>query len=155
MITDSIPQIFHNCLTVKNIDGEFFPLRFSDSLFAYYDSIDKGTSIRAHSCAGITMDFYTTDNEFSFCYKTHAFCRPMMVFDFFEDGVFLGSFVSQMKAPPVPLRIEKSKKGKFASLFIYLTVRRFLFLLFAYQILNPSQIPKSAFCFWAIPSRRE
>ena len=112
MITDSIPQIFHNCLTVKNIDGEFFPLRFSDSLLAYYDSIDKGTSIRAHSCAGITMDFFTTDDEFSFCYKAHAFCRSMMVFDFFEDGVFLGSIREPDESPSGTITYRKVKKGK-------------------------------------------
>lgn len=112
MNTASIHHLFHNCLAVKEQDGEFFPVRFSDSLLSFYDSLGESASIRAHCCAGITMDFFTSADEISFRYRAKSFCRPMMVFDFFEDGSFLTSIREPDNSPEGILTYRKTKPGR-------------------------------------------
>ena len=95
-------SIFRHCLSVKKEGDSYFPVRFSRELLKFYEGLDEGKAVRAHSCAGITMEFMTDAEEISFEYRSIAFCRPMVVFDFFENDVLMGT----VREP------DNSEKGK-------------------------------------------
>lgn len=83
-------NIFHNCLDVLVENNTYFPIRFTDKLFQFY----KSTGVaqfpeRAVQTAGITLEFYTTQEEISFTFFFTCFARNWITFDVYENDVFM------------------------------------------------------------------
>ncbi len=85
-----LKKIFHNCLDVIEENDTFFPIRFTDKLFQFY----KSTGVaqfpeRAVQTAGITMEFYTSQEEISFTFFFTCFARDWITFDVYENDIFM------------------------------------------------------------------
>ena len=42
-------SIFRHCLSVKKEGDSYFPVRFSRELLKFYEGLDEGKAVRAHS----------------------------------------------------------------------------------------------------------
>lgn len=83
-------DVFHNCLEVKEEDGVYFPVRFTQKLFDFYRSFDTSHfSDRAVQTAGITLEFITEQEELGFDFFFTCFSRDWIAFDIYEDGIFM------------------------------------------------------------------
>ena len=89
IMEEKTAQLFHHCLRVSCENGVWQPQRFAEQTLAFYEELDEGKKLRAHSTAGITMDFVTDAEEISFSYESYGFCRPFVNFDIYENNVLM------------------------------------------------------------------
>lgn len=83
-------NLFHNCLNVIKDGDTYFPVRFTDKLFWFYQ--DTGVAQfpeRAVQTAGITLEFYTSQEEISFTFFFTCFARDWVTFDVYENDMFM------------------------------------------------------------------
>lgn len=115
--------LFHNCLRVDRCAAGLVPRRFTEAQLAHWDRSGVVRMTRARSCAGITMRFYTSQQELRFSYQVLSNCKDEIAFDLYEGGQLTDSvtrMASEGNGKIVFHRLFSGETGRTKEVMIYL-----------------------------------
>ena len=91
-MADQYSQLFHGCIDVEKRDAGYLAKRFTPKQFERYTKMPW--CIYPYCTAGVFMEFVTDAEEISFDYFFSVLFFPQIIFDIFENGVYM-SFVRE------------------------------------------------------------
>jgi lysophospholipase L1-like esterase len=115
---EMIKKFFHGYQEIVEQNGYLQPLRFNNKEIEYYTDLSIKFGIRAHSTAGITLQFYTDEKEISFDCKIENFIREHDSITVYENDTFAKSFQYSKESPLQHLSYLK-KDNERAKIVIY------------------------------------
>lgn len=109
----NLKNIFHNCLDVIVENEIYFPVRFTDKLFRFYESTGVAQfPERAVQTAGITMEFCTSQEEIGFTFFFTCFARDWITFDVYENDIFMETVHFEDRSLKARFRYKKRNAGE-------------------------------------------
>lgn len=112
-------DIFHGYVSIEEKDGFYMTERFNEKLLKFYAE-DKEIFIpRIHGSAGITMEFCTSCESFSFDYQIGHYVRDFFTLDIYEDDVFCATYHLNVEKLNGTIGYKKKKAGE-SKITVYL-----------------------------------
>ncbi|MGE4284723.1 MAG: SGNH/GDSL hydrolase family protein [Clostridia bacterium] len=114
-----LEQIFKNCLYVEKSNDGYIPVRFTEKQMKAYEK-EEAYYIRANSCAGVSMEFITDQDEVSFEYEGGYYSRPRLILDIYENDVLIQTITDCEHLKHGKVNYKRRNQGKKSKITIYL-----------------------------------
>ena len=86
-MADVFKKLFHACIDVEKTEKGYLAKRFTKKQYEVYKT--KPWCIYPHCTTGVYMEFVTDAEEISFDYSFSCLFFPEVVFDIFENGIYI------------------------------------------------------------------
>lgn len=116
-MADVFKKLFHACIDVEKTEKGYLAKRFTKKQYEVYKT--KPWCIYPHCTTGVYMEFVTDAEEISFDYSFSCLFFPEVVFDIFENGIYM-DFIREPDGSPSGRVVYKKKTEGSVCIKIYL-----------------------------------